>query len=59
MDKLTEVKKGYNKFKMWYIKRGERGERSKGVSENVIVNNGPPIKTNSYSHRGQDSVFVP
>ena len=35
------------------------GERSEDVSGNVIVNNDPPIKTNSYSHRGHDSVFVP
>ena len=33
------------------------GERSEGVSG--IVNDDPPIKTNSYSHRGHDSVFVP
>ena len=25
-------------------KRGERGERSEGVSENVIVSGDPPIK---------------
>ena len=35
------------------------GERSEGVSGNVIVNNDQNIKTNSYSHRGHDSVFVP
>ena len=32
---------------MWYLKHGERGERSEGVSENVIVNSDPPIKTSS------------
>ena len=29
--------------------RGERGERSEGLSENVIVKADPPIKTNSHS----------
>ena len=28
---------------------GKGGERSKGVTENVIMNNDPPIKSNSYS----------
>ena len=40
-------------------KMGKGVERSEGVSGNVIVNNDPPIKTNSYSHRGYDSVFLP
>ena len=39
--------------------RGERGERSEGLSEDVIVRDDPLIKTNSYSDRGHDSVFVP
>ena len=39
--------------------RGERGEHSEGLSENVIVNADPPIKTNSYFHQGHSSVFVP
>ena len=38
---------------------GERREHSVGVSGNVIVNDDPPIKTNSYSHWGHDSMFVP
>ena len=33
--------------------RGERGERSEGLSEDVIVSADPPIKTK------QTSVFVP
>ena len=37
---------------------GER-ERSNSVNGNVIMYNDPPIKTNSYSHLGHDSVFVP
>ena len=51
--------KKHNVENMWYLKLGEREEHSEGVSENVIVNCDPPIKTNSYSHRGHDSVFVP
>ena len=35
---------------------GKRRECSEGVSGNVIVNDDPPVKTNSYSY---DSVLVP
>ena len=37
--------------------QGER-ERSNGVNGNVIMYNYPLIKTDSYSHRGHDCVFV-
>ena len=43
------------KRRIWEMRnriRGERGERSEGLSENVIVNADPPIKTNSYSRQG-------
>ena len=42
-----------------YRKMGRRRERSEVKSGNVIASGDPPIKTNSYSHRGHDSVFVP
>ena len=38
--------------------RGERGERSEGLSENVIVSVDPPIETNRYSRQRLSSVFV-
>ena len=48
--------KGQNKP---YRKMGRGRERSELKSGNVIASGDPPIKTNSYSHRGHDSVFVP
>ena len=42
-----------------YLKHGEGEGGSKGVIGNVIVNKDSPIKTNSHSHRGHDSFFVP
>ena len=40
--------------------RGERRERSEGLSENVIAKADPPINwTNSYSRQGHSSMFVP
>ena len=47
---------------MWEMKngiRGEQGEHSEGLSENVIVNADLPIKTNSYFHQRHSGVFVP
>ena len=38
-----------------YRKMGRGRERSKVKSGNVIASGDPPIKTNSYSHRGHDS----
>ena len=40
--------------------RGERRERSEGLSENVTAKADPPINwTNSYSRQGHSSMFVP
>ena len=50
------------KGRIWEMRNricGGRGELSEGLSENVIVKADLPIKTNSYSHQGHSSVFVP
>ena len=41
-----------------YRKMGRGRERSEMKSGNVIASDDPPIKRNSYSHRGHDIVFV-